>query len=537
MFIHLYGRQANWGKYVGAYTSATLLIRRALFKISVAEIEIKFEPSKFVDDRANALEDSKHRISVNFVCGRSPFLPEDPRFRGFQAGVDFASNTPTVALPPQSPTDERAYNVPNRANDRLNDDILLEIFNYYRLDKNYYDWNFRLGWRKLSHVCQRWRHLIYESTFYLGMRIQCANGNPIVDTLDHLPPLPLHVNYGCSVRSMTERDELGLYHALRLHDRVSKIWVNLPPSMLHKCFALMDKHFPILERLHLSAESTADNITTLTLPKAFLAPNLRYLVLPGISPPRRLRVLTSTVSLVILELTDIQTSSYFRPRLLAARLSSLPQLERLSIGFSVPIPRPSTERELSGKLGTPITLPNLRTLRFNGVGAYLECLVAQIRAPLLEWLDITLFNQIAFALPHLSYFINITEVFKPAKATTVTFRRDEVFIAASHGKSQPYGRSFCLSVRCKQLDWQIDCAAQICSGLIPGLSGVERLELDTYYDNGTLPAEWQNGEINGTTWQELLRLFIGVKELFISYALLQELSRALQLDEVGSDPG
>ena len=52
-----------------------------------------------------------------------------------------------------------------------------------------------------------------------------------------------------------------------------------------------------------------------------------------------------------------------------------------------------------------------------------------------------------------------------------------------------------------------------------------------------IPTEWQNGEIDGTTWHELLRSFIGVKELYIDDALLEELSRALQVDEVGLDPG
>jgi hypothetical protein len=31
----------------------------------------------------------------------------------------------------------------------------------------------------------------YTSAFHLGMHILCTNGTPIVDTLDHLPPLPL----------------------------------------------------------------------------------------------------------------------------------------------------------------------------------------------------------------------------------------------------------------------------------------------------------------------------------------------------------
>ena len=49
-----------------------------------------------------------------------------------------------------------------------------------------------------------------------------------------------------------------------------------------------------------------------------------------------------------------------------------------------------------------------------------------------------------------------------------------------------------------------------------------------------LPTEWQNGEINSTTWHELLRPFVGMNELHIEDGLSKELSRAL--GEVGSDP-
>jgi hypothetical protein len=56
---------------------------------------------------------------------------------------------------------------------------------------------------------------------------------------------------------LTEQDELGIYHALRLHDRVRHIHLDLPPSILHKVLVLMDEHFPILE--HLSLSFTAQN--------------------------------------------------------------------------------------------------------------------------------------------------------------------------------------------------------------------------------------------------------------------------------------
>ena len=43
--------------------------------------------------------------------------------------------------------------------------------------------------------------------------------------------------------------------------------------------------------------------------------------------------------------------------------------------------------------------------------------------------------------------------------------------------------------------------------------------------------------IDGTTWHELLRPFMFVNELRICDELSEELSRALQVDEVGLDPG
>ena len=365
------------------------------------------------------------------------------------------------------------------------------------------------------------------------MHIKCTDGAPKVDMLDHLPPLPLFVDYGHTWSgALTEQDESGIYHALRLHDRVYHIGLKLPPSILHKVFVLLDGQFPILERLYLTFSTTSENSLPLTLPKAFLAPNLRCLALNSIRLPKRLQFLTSTVSLVELVLSNIQTSSYFRPRLLVARLSSLSQLKELSIGFSIPIPRPSTERALLGEQGAPTTLPSLKKLWFRGVSAYLESLVSQIRAPLLEQLSITLFNQIAFALPHLSYLINLTEAFKLPSAA-VGFGRDEVYVTLVHQGLK--WRPFFLRVTCKQLDWQIDCAAQICHALMPVLSCVEQLWLEHSY--GEISTELQNGAIDSVTWHDLIRSFIWVKELYIDKVLLEELSCALQVDEVGSDPG
>ena len=358
------------------------------------------------------------------------------------------------------------------------------------------------------------------------MRIRCTHGNPKVEMLDHLPTVPLLLDHWSG--DILEQDILWINHILRLHDRVCHIHLVLPPSILDKVVVLLDEHFPILEHLSLTFPVTSLSSPPFTLPKAFLAPNLRYLVLPATSPPRRLRLLTSTVSLVTLELRNIQISSYFRPGLLAARLRSLPQLKNLSIAFSTPILHPSTERELLGEQGSPVTLPSLEILEFKGVGAYLDSLVAQIRAPFLRSLTVYLFNQIAFGLPHLFHLINVTEAFKPPKARVV-FLQDSAHISTEGGAR---GAGFFLNVICKPFDWQIDCVAQICHPLIPALSGVEKLGLGSFRE---ISADDASG-IDDATWYDLLRSFIGVKELFIPGELLEELSRALQVDEVGLDP-
>ncbi|KAH8995984.1 hypothetical protein EDB92DRAFT_1942890 [Lactarius akahatsu] len=313
----------------------------------------------------------------------------DIHIHGSRGSTSSLDPTP---LPPTS--EQLGYDVLYVTIDGLNDDVLLNIFDYYRLDGEN-AWNLRLGWCKLFHVCQRWRYLIRKSTPHLGVHILCTNGTPTVDTLDHLPPLPLFIDYRYTDVTISEQDELGLSQALLLCNRVRRIDLHLPSSILPKFLMLMEAPFPILE--HLSLSFTADKTTTLALSMTFRAPNLRHLTLLGISLPKRLRPLSSTFSLVTLSLTNIRAFGYIRPGLLVARLRSLPQPEEFIISSSIPIPRPSAERELLGNQGTPVTLPNLKNLRFQGVSAYLERLVAQIRAPHLQRLNTTLFNQIAFA--------------------------------------------------------------------------------------------------------------------------------------------
>ena len=193
-----------------------------------------------------------------------------------------------------------------------------------------------------------------------------------MDKLDHLPPLPLAVQYMTEYRGVNilmEQDRLGLYNALRLHDRVHRIDLELLPSIWLQVLPLMDKHFPILKCLRLSFTAESTSIQPLTLPQAFQAPNLRHLTLLDITPPRGFRFLTSTVSLVALKLRNIPISDYFQPGLIE---TCLPQLEILTIEFSISTShsRLNNEREPLSEQGIPVTLPNLKYLWFKGASAY-----------------------------------------------------------------------------------------------------------------------------------------------------------------------
>ena len=130
-------------------------------------------------------------------------------------------------------------------------------------------------------------------------------------------------------------------------------------------------------------------------------------------------------------------------------------------------------------------------------------------------------------LPHFFNLINNRKVFKLSSAK-VYFDCNQVSVSTVHDYG--LGRSaFTFYVMCKPLDRQIDCAARICHALIPTLFDVKELWLDLSYKE-------RNDAIDSATWHDLLRTFIGVKRLDINNALSEKLSRALQVDELGSDP-
>ena len=142
----------------------------------------------------------------------------------------------------------------------------------------------------------------------------------------------------------------------------------------------------------------------------------------------------------------------------------------------------------------------------------------------------------------MSQFVNNTAQIKFRRSALISFSLGSAIFLGS-GDGYP---GFTLRVICKPFDWQIDCAAQICVALMSALSGIEKLWLN-YSGPWRATSDWdeildeiQDGidhTTNDTTWPELLRSFVSVKELHIDRELSVELSRALEVDEIGLDPG
>ncbi len=127
------------------------------------------------------------------------------------------------------------------------------------------------------------------------------------------PPLPLVIDYQYAAATIAAQDELGIFHAIQLRDRIHRVVPHILPSVLDQLLVLIDDPFPVLE--HLSLSSTAEEDAIPLLPRTFLTPNLRHLTLLGIGLPKELLFPSSTasVSLVTLTLISIQAFGYILP--------------------------------------------------------------------------------------------------------------------------------------------------------------------------------------------------------------------------------
>ena len=363
--------------------------------------------------------------------------------------------------------------------------------------------------------------------------------------ISHSPAFPLILDYGPRLlKTWTPAEEEGLLFALQHLSRVNEILLSAPQSTLEDMTAAMLEAAPRLQHLILHSQSTE-----FVLPKSFLdgnAPQLRHLILTGVSLATLHPLLPSATDLVSLVLERIPNSAYFSPESLIAHIRSMPHLHTLSIGLLSAVPRPGlgSERFLPpGQISQArIELPALTQLVYRGASAYLESFLARIRSPLLQDIDITLFNQLTLRLPRTCTFIGDLELFRPTSARidfTQTSAHMLLFTASAAPQlSEPQSQSpdMSLSVSCASLDFQVSAMAQICSGL-SGSAGsaagahlllpVEEFMLG--FHQGELSEEWRGEEVvDPSLWRTLLAPFRQTRTLRVHVALAADLERALR---------
>jgi len=381
--------------------------------------------------------------------------------------------------------------------DKIPDDILLEIFDFYLVSSSRED-----AWQTLVHVCKRWRCIVFASPRRLHLELLCTNRRPVKKTMDIWPELPVVIK----AASWNSRN-LGVNNvasALKQHHRVCTIDIpGIPKSLLNR-FMVMKKPFPSLKKLELSSNDESIPV----LPDSFLggsAPQLQTLSLSGIPFPGLQNLLLSTCDLVELRLWDIPLSGYFSPEAIVTGLSAMTKLQHLRLEFRCPRSRVDRENRLLPRL-LRVVLPALTSFDFKGDSEYFEDIIGQIDTPLLDQVDLTFFNQLIFDTPLLRDFLGRTETFKASHRAHLGFSYNDVKVRLYRRDETHDHCILSLAILCIPIDWQLSALAQVCSSVLSPLPALGCLDIETY--RGICQDDAEN-----TQWCEMLRPFTSVKGL------------------------
>ncbi|KAH9018085.1 hypothetical protein EDB84DRAFT_662308 [Lactarius hengduanensis] len=407
----------------------------------------------------------------------------------------------------------RAFNFPlldrNTSIEVLPDDVLLNIFGSYRVSSP-------LHWHRLTHVCRRWRRIVFASPRGLDLRLYCKHGTPVLKTLDYWPALPIAVQYkGCPMLNPpTPEDEDNIVAALKRSDRVCSISLTVTHSLLKK-LGTIEEPFPELEDLVLLCR----NGLPLPFPSNFRwGTRLRSLCLTRISFPTLPHLLSSCPNLVDLQLHEIFNFQSLSPQAIANALSGVTQLQSLSLHFHFPVFHPSliAVPPLSGER---LVLPALTHFKFRGTSDYLNGFVAGIDAPHLADIEITFSHWPTIDVSPLRQFIDRIEMQKCPRRADVLF--SECAISMSLTRPRAPARLE-LRISCRQLNRQLSSMARIRNHFSQSLDSVKDLRIEV-----TRTSSGQDST-NGERWTEFLRSFRGAERLHVAGELATDILHALR---------
>jgi hypothetical protein len=405
----------------------------------------------------------------------------------------------------------------------LPEEILLEIFDHYRVDAVAWrstPWK----WLRLAHVCRRWRQVISVSARRLDLRILCKSGTTFERMLNSWPNLPLVVQFeGCpKAKSLSANITVALRHP----DRVCEIDLVLTSSITGSIAEAIQEPFQALNRIRITVEDATG--TPELVHNAFLggsAPRLNEIKLDSIAFPfpSLRQVLLSANNLVELYLSNIPHTGYFSPDDLVAGLSSLVQLISLTVGFHSPASRPPSHMTSSPQR---TTLPSLISLDFHGASEYLEEFVARIDFPSLYDVTITLFYQIFFEIPKFYQFISLLNARTSPDMVLVTTSAVDVMVLLYQNGKRAAG-CCALKTSCRRLDWQLYFVTQILSQLPPLPKSVDTLIIS---EANEMPPREE--DMDSTQWLEFFQPFTHVRTVRVLERFVPGVAQALVMEDI-----
>jgi len=205
----------------------------------------------------------------------------------------------------------------------------------------------------------------------------------------------------------------------------------------------------------------------------------------------------------------------------------LTKLEKLELTFKSPRSRPDRESRRPPP-STRTLLPALTCMTFKGINQYLEDIVAQIDAPLLEALSITFFHQLTFDTRQLVQFIGRAPEPWGYSEARVVFSEHTVRVTFLLPLQVITGEEVIdLGVPCKHPDLQLLSVTQLCTQSFPQafIPTVKHLYI---VESQHLPRpNWENN-IQKSQWLRLLRPFTAVKDLYLSEKIVPLIAPALR---------
>ncbi|KAH9055708.1 hypothetical protein EDB87DRAFT_1687908 [Lactarius vividus] len=458
---------------------------------------------------------------VNGVIRRlfSKAKREPPAEYIFEGRAKELENSPSIMY--EEPSIQRNQRERGLTIEALPNEILLEIFDCHRLLTLDSASSGLWEWHKLTHVCQKWRAVVFASPHRLDLRLVYTCAKPVRESIDWWPTLPIVIWY--PNERLVPEDDGNVVAALGYPDRIRDINLTVTRSLLGKSFRLLKAPFPALERLRLKSQ---DTMRSLILPTAFLggaAPRLRDIHLDSTAFPMLPKVLLSAHELVSLRLDDIPNPGYISPEFFATGLSVTTRLKYLKISFLPLI----SQRNTASSTRSHVVLPALTDFQFRGEVDYLENLITRIDAPALERFNVTFFEQSSFHIPQLSRFIGRTRTLRSPHQTSIELSDVEIVVTHDFRLSSPSPSSgnFKLQVLYEEEDLQMATLVHISRQLCASLTSPERLDLVA---SSNLFAWRDPDEADAVQWLELLRLFPGVKKLEVSRTLAPIVASAFE---------